>query len=177
MKYEALGRRLKQTPGDRIRFSFRDIEGILGFSLPNSARAYAPWWANSGHVQAEAWMSAGWRTCQVDVPGEKVSFERVHRPSTSRDIDETPIGVAETAAPFVGDETIVIGRSALRGGVLRLLEDYRESQGGSLADAVVGLLNAIALERRRQLLDRFPLQGPRSPIDSTDLIREDRDAR
>lgn len=174
MKYEALGQRLKQTRGDRITFSFRDIEGILGFSLPNSARAHAPWWANSGHVQAEAWMGAGWRTCQVDVPGEKVSFERVHRPSTSRDFDETPVGVAETA---VGDEAIVVSRSALRGGVLRLLEDYRESQGGSLADAIVGLLNAIALERRRQLLDRFPLQGPRSPIDSTDLIREDRDAR
>src|SRR5271167_529294 len=116
MKYEALGQRLKRTPGDRIRFSFRDIEGILGFSLPNSARAYAPWWANSGHVQAEAWMGAGWRTCQVDVPGEKVSFERALRPGAPRDIGETALGVAETAAPFVADDAIVIRRDDLRGG-------------------------------------------------------------
>jgi len=176
-KYEPLSVRLRQTPGSRIRLTFNEIEAILGFALPNSARSHAPWWANVGgsHVQAEAWMGAGWRTCQVDVPGEKVSFERA-KPSASQQEHEA-LGVAESAIAFVPDNSIVIRQSDLRGSAVRLLEDYREEQGGSLADAVVGLLNAMALERRRQLLERFPMRGPISPIDSTDLVREDRDAR
>jgi hypothetical protein len=122
-------------------------------------------------------MGAGWRTCQVDVPGEKVSFERALRPGSPREIGETPSGVAETATPFVADDAIVIRRDALRGGAVRMLEDYREAQGGSLADAAAALLNAMFVERRRQMLERFPLTGRPSAIDSTDLIREDRDAR
>jgi hypothetical protein len=58
-----------------------------------------------------------------------------------------------------------------------LLEDYRDAEGGSLADAVVGLLNAMALERRRQLVDWFRANSPKVPGDSAELIREDRDAR
>jgi hypothetical protein len=177
-KYEPLQVRLRQTPGSRIRFSFREIEAILGFALPRSARTHAPWWANVGgsHVQAEAWMGAGWRTCQVDVPGERVSFERTVGNRNAQHEAERP-GVAEPGAALVPDDSIIVRQSDLRGGAMRLLEDYREGQGGSLADAVVGLLNAMALERRRQLLDRFPMRGPTSTIDSTDLIREDRDAR
>jgi len=123
-------------------------------------------------------MGAGWRTCQVDVPGEQVSFERLvgSRPARQASQDNQP-GLAETAVAFVADDPIVISRSALRGGAVRLIEDYRDVQGGSLADAAAGLLNAMALERRRQLLERFPLVRQASPIDSTDLIREERDAR
>ena len=58
-----------------------------------------------------------------------------------------------------------------------MLEDYQEAQGGSLADAAAALLNAVFVERRRPLLERFPLTGRPSTIDSADLIREDRDAR
>jgi hypothetical protein len=177
-KYKPLQTRLKQTTGSRVRFSFREIEAILGFALPKSARAHAPWWANVGgsHVQAEAWMGAGWRTCQVDVPGERVSFERTDGNRIGQREAERP-GVAESGAAFVPDDSIIVRQSDLRGGAMRLLQDYREGQGGSLADAVVGLLNAMAVERRRQLLDRFPIRGSASAIDSTDLIREDRDAR
>jgi hypothetical protein len=58
-----------------------------------------------------------------------------------------------------------------------MLEDYREAQGGSLADAAAHMLNSMALERRRQLLDWVRSNSPKVPGDSTDLIREDRDAR
>jgi hypothetical protein len=174
-KYDPLSRKLQSVVGERVRFSFAEIEATLGFRLPDSARRYAPWWANTAgsHVQAGSWMSAGWRTCDVDVPQGMVSFERLG-PNT----DPTPMAsVQEPGAPYVTDDAIVIRRDALRGGAVRMLEDYREAQGGSLADAAAALLNAMFVERRRQMLERFPLTGRPSAIDSTDLIREDRDAR
>lgn len=85
--------------------------------------------------------------------------------------------MSDSGAAFRLDDAIVIDPAFLRGGAIRMLEDYRDSEGGSLADAVVGLLNAMALERRRQLIDWFRANSPRVPGDSTALIREDRDAR
>jgi hypothetical protein len=178
-KYEPLRAWLKQQPEDRVRLTFREIEAILGFVLPDSARSLAQWWANAGgsHVQAIAWMGAGWRACQVDVPAEQVSFERAAARGGTHERQDGYAGVSENGAAFVADDPIIISRSALRGGALRLIEDYRDARGGSLADAAAGLLNGIALERRRQLLERFPLVGKPSSIDSADLIREERDAR
>lgn len=181
-KYEPLHQHLTGVTSDRIRLSFQEIERILRFSLPNSARQYAPWWANTGgsHIQADAWMSAGWRTAQVDVPGERVTFERTARrpsPSTPAAQRGAQAGVEDTGAPFANDDMILINKAALGGGAIRMLEDYREAHGGDLADAATSLLNEIALERRRQLLDWIRANAPKVPGDSTDMIREDRDAR
>ncbi len=60
---------------------------------------------------------------------------------------------------------------------MRLLEDYREGNGGTIAEAVATVLNGMAIERRRQLLERFPRVGSPSGADSAALIREDGDAR
>jgi len=86
-------------------------------------------------------------------------------------------GVADSGAPPLESDVIVIQRSALIGGAVRMLEDYREAEGGALGDAAANLLNGLALERRRQLLDWFKANSPKVPGDSTGLIREDRDAR
>jgi hypothetical protein len=86
-------------------------------------------------------------------------------------------GVEDAGAPFARDDDLVVSRAALRGGAIRLLEDFSEAHGGGLADAVVGILNGLVLERRRQLLERFPKTGAPSPVDSAELIRRDRDAR
>jgi hypothetical protein len=182
-KYEPLRRYLTGLASDRVRLSFNEIERILRFSLPNSARRYAPWWANTGgsHIQADAWMSAGWRTAQVDVPGEQVTFDRVaRRPSPAGPEAPQPgmqAGLEDSSAPFAGDDLIVIDKATLRGGAIRMLEDYCEAHGGNLAGAATSLLNEVALERRRQLLDWIRANAPKVPGDSTDLIREDRDAR
>jgi hypothetical protein len=182
-KYQPLHQHLMGVASDRIRLSFEEIERVLRFSLPNSARQYAPWWANTGgsHIQADAWMSAGWRTAQVDVPGEQVTFERIAmRPSPAAPEAPQPsaqAGVEDSSAPFARDDMIVINKVTLRGGAIRMLEDYCEAHGGDLAGAATSLLNEIALERRRQLLDWVRANAPKVPGDSTDLIREDRDAR
>ncbi len=69
------------------RTSFGEIESIIGFELPASARLYRPWWANqssgNGHSQALAWGVAGWETAQVDMDAETLSLRR-KRPGAVR---------------------------------------------------------------------------------------------
>lgn len=64
-KYEPLEIYLQNQPGAKkeVSLSFREIEEIIGASLPVSARTYQAWWANQKDVstrsQAKAWLSAG----------------------------------------------------------------------------------------------------------------------
>lgn len=75
-KYEPLYQHLRASEGASLEFGFADIEEILGFPLPASARRYPAWWSNSdrSHVQAEAWLRAGYETAEVDVQGERLRF-------------------------------------------------------------------------------------------------------
>jgi len=73
--------------------------------------------------------------------------------------------------------TIVLPMDALSPIALSLLKRRAAEHSCSLSDAVADLLREAAIERRRRLLDRFPLVGERASIDSAELIREDRDAR
>jgi hypothetical protein len=174
-KYAPLQRDLQARTRVDTEVSFAEIEEILGFRLPRSAHEHNAWWSNERetHVQARAWMDAGWQVWRVRRSEGKVYF----RPfEASAQLAQT--GVSETSAPFVGGESvIVIQKRNLRGAAVRLLEDYCAENGGDTADAIVALLNTMALERRRQLLDWFRANGPTIPGDSTELIREDRDAR
>ena len=52
--------------------SFVELEKILGFTLPNSARTYDMWWQNGGHTQAYAWMNAGYMVTHFDLRNEVV---------------------------------------------------------------------------------------------------------
>ncbi len=74
-KYAPLSRHLGHSRGV-VELSFEDIEEVLGFALPRSARRHPAWWSNSGgtHVQATAWISAGYRTEDVSIAQEKVRF-------------------------------------------------------------------------------------------------------
>lgn len=79
-KYAPLHNHLVRLTGDEWPATFREIENILGFELPDSARIHRPWWANQGerggHSHALAWEMAGWRTSQVDMASEKLVFVR-----------------------------------------------------------------------------------------------------
>ena len=82
-KYAALYRYLETMPIQTTewRVSFTEMEGILGFLLPVSARLHRPWWANqkssNGHSHAWAWLAAGWKTSAVDLDRETLSFIRL----------------------------------------------------------------------------------------------------
>ena len=79
-KYAPLYRYLNAMAVADWRVSFDEIEAILGFELPDSARLYRPWWSNqkrgSGHSHALAWQAAGWKTREVDLESETLVFER-----------------------------------------------------------------------------------------------------
>ncbi|MDA2934803.1 GIY-YIG nuclease family protein [Acidobacteria bacterium AH-259-D05] len=74
---------LTRTTGKNdISLSFSQIEGILGESLPQSARKYRAWWANqtdtSTRPQAKAWIDASFRVRSIrqSDTGGSVTFER-----------------------------------------------------------------------------------------------------
>ena len=80
-KYAPLYRHLLSSHREpEWRTTFGEIEAILGFRLPDSARLHRPWWANSkkgsGHSHALAWKAAGWRTREVDIEAETLVFAR-----------------------------------------------------------------------------------------------------
>src|ERR1051326_6973807 len=77
-KYRALERHLKTSGQSRLTLMFSQIEKVLGEQLPESARRHAAWWSNNeGHVQATAWMNAGYRTEDDDLIGQKLTFAAI----------------------------------------------------------------------------------------------------
>jgi hypothetical protein len=78
-KYEPLARFLAAQSKPRVRANFREIERVLGFSLPQSAKEYEAWWSNngSGHSHAQAWLGTGWRTEDLNLGKSEVTFARV----------------------------------------------------------------------------------------------------
>ncbi len=71
---------LLQRTEKEWKTTFSEIEQILEFKLPKSARIHRPWWANQGqggnHSHALAWEMAGWRATGVDLATETLVFRR-----------------------------------------------------------------------------------------------------
>lgn len=82
-KYDRLYEFLKDRPGDQVTPSFDDIERLLNATLPPSARRYPAWWSSNTrrgdqtHVQARAWMDAGWKAVP-DFRLGRVAFQRTN---------------------------------------------------------------------------------------------------
>jgi hypothetical protein len=150
--------------------TFREVEDILGFSLPKSARDHQAWWSNArqGHSHAAAWLDAGWRTANLDLSGETVTF-----------VKGSLTSLAEEGAVFQrrSSRSLSINLDHLTPMGRKLVEDYAQQHGADLGRAVTSLLNEVAYQRRAAMLDWFALTLPPTGLDSVDLIREDRDAR
>jgi hypothetical protein len=79
-KYVPLTVFLKSTKTDYLPMTFVEIERVLGFRLPASAHDHPAWWANDdgpSHVQAKAWLLAGFETQQIDRHAKHVVFKRM----------------------------------------------------------------------------------------------------
>jgi hypothetical protein len=62
-----------------VVLTFRDIEALLGFSLPADARANRDWWTSTivgTDRHSAAWKAAG-RTATPNLPAQTVAFDRV----------------------------------------------------------------------------------------------------
>ena len=92
-KYRRLYAHLCSLRSREWSASFTEVEAVLGFQLPVSARMHRPWWANqsrgNGHSHALAWTTAGWETAHVDMEAETLLFRRKHpEPVAGRTLDE-----------------------------------------------------------------------------------------
>ena len=78
-KYEPLSTHLGAASANEWSATFTQVEQILGFPLPPSARKHREWWSNqagAGHSQARGWQDAGWQVWKVELGGEMVIFRR-----------------------------------------------------------------------------------------------------
>ena len=75
-KYSIFGEYLAKRPEKQIELSFERIEEILGFRLPPTAYKQRAWWSNntSNSVMTKVWRKAGFRTKDVDMTGQHVTF-------------------------------------------------------------------------------------------------------
>ncbi|HEX2726546.1 MAG TPA: hypothetical protein VHN20_12060 [Beijerinckiaceae bacterium] len=103
-KFEPLTRYLNSLSTHERRMSFEEIEKILGFELPPSARKHRPWWSNNPHNSAmtKAWLSAGYRTEQVDMAGETLVFSRRATAADETNDDPRADRSALRGSPFGG---------------------------------------------------------------------------
>jgi hypothetical protein len=78
--YDPIYKWLRPSSANNIPVTFRQIEAVLGFKLPDTARKRAQWWANemgdTRHVQCRAWMDAGFRTRNLNLRKESVEFAK-----------------------------------------------------------------------------------------------------
>lgn len=103
-KFEPLTAYLGSLPTSERRVTFSEIERILGFKLPPSARRHRPWWSNNPDNSAitKAWLAAGFRTEQVDMAGETLVFRKAKpRSLAAASSMRSPVESSRTS-PFGG---------------------------------------------------------------------------
>lgn len=74
-KYEPLKDYLTNCSNDTVELTYEAIEKVIENVLPDSAHKYREWWANGGHIQADAWINAGFRVDSVKL-GHSVVFAK-----------------------------------------------------------------------------------------------------
>jgi hypothetical protein len=111
-KYDALNHFFRRQAGNLLRMTFDEVEQEAGFALPASARLHAAWWANDHdrHVQARAWLDAGYETEQVDMKARTLVFSRARSRTLPRQG-----GMAEAAPEYTHDGAKMPRRSPLFG--------------------------------------------------------------
>lgn len=77
-KYEPLAVHLRGSGQASVSMTFDAIERIVGAKLPPSAYKYRAWWSNNptNSVITHAWLDAGYKTANVDMPGRKLVFRK-----------------------------------------------------------------------------------------------------
>jgi hypothetical protein len=81
VEYRSLHKYLAERYADIVVLTFAQMEDLLGFTLPQSARAQPEWWSDGDEdvarsPQARAWTLAD-RTATPNLTARTVMFERV----------------------------------------------------------------------------------------------------
>jgi len=77
-KYGPLREYLSRQKDSTVTMRFNEMEAILGFKLPKSARIRPAWWGNENprvtqHSHSRAWTLAG-RHVTANIEGETATF-------------------------------------------------------------------------------------------------------
>lgn len=118
-KYTPLREFLIEQDGPAVAMSFKQIEQLLGQSLPAS-KASRAWWSNNpdNNVMTREWLAAGYIAEAIDIKAGKLIF---------RKMDEYPIIFPGESS----DELKLTGVDALFGsmrGTLKILPDVDYTQ-------------------------------------------------
>lgn len=183
-KYKRLTDHLLRTvrqPHGEYRVTFADIEHILGEPLPPSAYRHRPWWSNSpASLMAQSWLSAGWKTTQVDMQGQKLVFKRIRDPApdTGGFSDHPP---SPLSPPDGQPNSTALTVSGIDAPTLARLKAKAELTGRSIEDVARDLIVEGAIlspDERLAIADRVRARSPAlHDIDMAAIIRQDRDHR
>lgn len=139
-KYEPLSSHLEAAGASEWPATFAQVEQVLGFALPPSARRHREWWSNqagAGHSQARGWQDAGWQVWKVDLEREEVIFRRRAKEGSGSEtgLNETVEGLFEKASAYLGtDDRDRIVREALRALCEREAARRLALMGGTMPD-------------------------------------------
>jgi hypothetical protein len=99
-KYDPLSARLAGHAGPEWRASFAELEEVLGFPLPKTARTGKTWWkTDAAAAHARAWTEAGWEVTDVDQAKGLVTFRKTAAPVPAR--TRPPATVTTTDEPAI----------------------------------------------------------------------------
>jgi hypothetical protein len=103
-KFAPLTGYLRSLPSTECRMSFQEVEEVLGFQLPPSARRHRPWWSNNPHNSAmtKAWLAAEFRTERVDMERETLVFRKSKPPLSGPAAQENRLNFSPRPPLFGG---------------------------------------------------------------------------
>ena len=80
-KYRALYEYLEKRYANTVVLTFRQLEDLLGFSLPDLARTDLAWWTTADISSVDLRCSDAWtlasRTARPNLMAQTVTFERI----------------------------------------------------------------------------------------------------
>jgi hypothetical protein len=191
-KYNLLTDWLGTQKGTEINLGFDQVEQILRFNLPKSARTYREWWANSksGHVQSRGWLGANWEVDAVDLERRRVKFLKmagrpdhlsVHYMLPVHDEGQTDIiGIHEDiTGPSVSDkfQTVTLNLTGLSQKSRSWLKE-QVSDDNNLSSVILQAIERHANRMQRlAIIAKYEAAAIGSGSDSLELIKEARDER
>lgn len=78
-KYDAITKYLSKVDKDNLKLTFAEIEKILGFDLPRSARQYAAFWSHpKSHTLPYCFSVAGFQKDKVNIHDEYIILKKIN---------------------------------------------------------------------------------------------------
>jgi predicted ATPase len=159
-KYDPLHALLRRSGQQALELGFDDIAGMVDGGLPPSA--YDPtrrsWWSNtsdSHHVQAAAWLTAGYEVAGVDYDRRRVQFRRTG--------GKTAVRLTERREPFISRVRLKnyksIARCDVRLGPLTVLIGPNGSGKSNFLDALAFLARAVETTPNQAIEERGGLNA------------------